>query len=166
MQAQDAACTSLPRPDSLVADSSVWAISPLAVVVRHVICGFCCFFFSSQFCCPLEIPNPPHRPACERVSYCVETSPSRLPPQDGSPSLNLLSLFFSFIFCPTAFQREWAAFMGAWCPLPAFTSCFVEVAQHSNDLFDDFVGEKVVSPSYSSATFKLTNFLKKKNSKK
>ena len=28
--------------------------------------------------------------------------------------------------------------------------CFVEIGQHSNDPFDEFVGEKVFSPSYSS----------------
>ena len=68
------------------------------------------------------------RPTCERVSYCLETSPpSRLPPQDGSLSLTLLSLFLSFIFCSTSFRREWAAFLGAWCPLPVFRSCFVEL---------------------------------------
>ena len=47
----------------------------------------------------------------------------RLPSWDGSPSLPLLSLFISFIFCPTSFQRHWAAFLGAWFPLPAFRSC-------------------------------------------
>ena len=37
----------------------------------------------------------------------------RLPSRDGSPSLPLLSLFVSFIFIPTSFQRQWAAFLGA-----------------------------------------------------
>ena len=37
----------------------------------------------------------------------------RLPSQDGAPSLPLLSLFLSFIFFPTSFQRQWAAFLGA-----------------------------------------------------
>ena len=62
----------------------------------------------------------PHRPTCERISHCSETS----------PSLTILSLFLSFIFCPTSFQRERAAFPGAWFPLSVFRSCFVEVAQH------------------------------------
>ena len=44
-----------------------------------------------------------------------------------SPSVTLLSLFLSFLFCPTSFRREWAAFLGAWCLLPAFRRCFVEV---------------------------------------
>ena len=37
----------------------------------------------------------------------------RLPSRDRSPSLPLLSLFLSFIFFPTSFQRQWAAFLGA-----------------------------------------------------
>ena len=32
---------------------------------------------------------------------------------DRSPSLPLLSLFLFFIFFPTSFQRQWAAFLGA-----------------------------------------------------
>ena len=84
---------------------------------------------------PSEIPKLPTEPPNERVSWCLETSPLlQLPPRDGSLSLTLLSLFLSFIFCPTSFQRQWAAFLGAWCPLPVFRSCFVKVAQHSNDL--------------------------------
>ena len=77
----------------------------------------------------------PHRPTGERVSWCLETSPpSWLTPLDGSPSLTLLPLFISFIFCPTSFQREWAGFLGAWCPPPTFRSHFVEFAQCPNDL--------------------------------
>ena len=73
----------------------------------------------------------PHKPGGERVSWCLETSPSRLCPQDGSPSMTFLSLFLSFIFCPTPFWREWVAFLGAWCSPLVFRSCFVEVVQYS-----------------------------------
>ena len=91
---------------------------------------------------PSEILKP-HRPAGERVSWCLETSPpSQLPPQVGSPSLTLVSLFLSFIFCPTSFWREWAAFPGVWCLPPAFRSCFVEFAQCSNDLSMNLWGRK------------------------
>ena len=58
----------------------------------------------------------------------------RLPSRNGSPSLALLSLFLSFIFCPTSFRRQWAAFLGAWCPLLAIRSYFVQFAQCSNVL--------------------------------
>ena len=37
----------------------------------------------------------------------------RLPSWDGAPSLPLLPLFLSFIFFPTFFRRQWAAFLGA-----------------------------------------------------
>ena len=66
----------------------------------------------------------------------------RLPSWDGSPSLPLLSLFLSFIFCPTSFWRQWAALLGAWCPLPAFRSCFVEPAQCSKVLLMNLWGRK------------------------
>ena len=49
---------------------------------------------------PFEVPKLPTDPACERVSYCMETSPSRLPPQNGPWSLswNPLSPFSSLSF--------------------------------------------------------------------
>ena len=122
-----------PAPHSLVVDASIWAASPLAVAVRNLFCAG--FFLPPLGYVALWDSKTPHRPACERVSYCLETSPpSRLPLQVRSPSLTLLSLFLSFIFCLTSFQREWAAFLRAWCPPPAFRSCFVEAAQHLNDL--------------------------------
>ena len=120
----------------LLVQPSIWATSLLAVVVR---CIFCVFFF---FFLPVMLPSEtPKLPTCERASCCLETSLSRLPPQDRFLSLTLLSLFLSFIFCPTYFQREQPAFLGAWCPLPAFRS-FVEVSQHSNDLLMNLWGRK------------------------
>ena len=99
------------------------------------------FFFSPGYV-TLWDSKTSNRSAYERVFYYLETSSSRLPPQDESLSLTLLSLFLSFIFCPTSFWREWAAFLGAWCPQPAFISCFMEVAQHSNDLLMNLWGTK------------------------
>ena len=57
----NAACTSQFSPRLLVADTSFWAISPLGVAVRHVICGVFCFFlpFSSLLCSPLKFQNSP-----------------------------------------------------------------------------------------------------------
>ena len=101
----NADCASLFSPCTLVVDASVWATSPLGVAVRCVVCGFFVFPFSSQLCCPLRFKTL-HRPAGERVSWCLETYPLlQLPPCDGSPSLTLLSLFLSFIFCLTSFRR-------------------------------------------------------------
>ena len=47
-----------------------------------------------------------------------------------------------FIFCPTSFQRQWVAFLGAWCPLTVFPSCFVVFAQRSNELWMNLWGRK------------------------
>ena len=66
----------------------------------------------------------------------------RLHSQDGAPSLPLSSLFLSFIFFPTSFQRQWAALLGAWCLLPAFRSCFVEFTQGLNVLLMNLWGIK------------------------
>ena len=42
----------------------------------------------------------------------------------------------------TTFQREWAAFLSGWHPLPAFRSCFVEFVQHSNGILMNLWGRK------------------------
>ena len=55
-----------------------------------------------------------HRFGSEEVSWCLDTSLFlRLPSQDGTPSLPLFSLFLSFIFFPTSFQRVGLLF---WVP--------------------------------------------------
>ena len=66
----------------------------------------------------------------------------RFPSQDGAPSPPPLSLFSSFIFFPTCFWKLWSAFLGSWCPLPAFRSCFVEFTQLLNVLLMNLWGRK------------------------
>ena len=127
---------SCPIPTHCWQMRSICATSPLSVAVRCIFCGFLPPSFVA-----LRGSKAPHRHACERVLCCVETS-SRLLPWDRSASLNLLFLFLSFIFYHTSFQRDWAVFLGAWCPLSAFRSCFVEVAQHLNDLLMGLWGRK------------------------
>ena len=149
---------------------------------------------------PSKIPKLPHRTAGGRVSWYLETSlPSWLPPRNGSPSLTLLSLLLSFIFCPAAAAAKSLQSCPTLCdpidgsppgsPIPGILQartleCFA--ISFSNILpclllkrmgylseclvssvsvqklfcgtcsafkwsFDELVGEKVVSPSYSSA---------------
>ena len=107
------ACSSPFSPRLLVVDTSIWGTSLLGVAFRHVICGFYLFIFAPGYVALRDSKTFP-RPAGERVSWCLETSHlSRLPPWDSSPSLTLLTLFLSIIFCPTSFQRQWDAFLGA-----------------------------------------------------
>ena len=44
--------------------------------------------------------------------------------------------FFSLL------SKSWVAFLGAWCPLPAFRSCFVEFTRHLNALLMNLWGRK------------------------
>ena len=122
-------------------DASVWVTSLLGVAVRHVICGFYLFIFSFQLCCPLRFQNSPQTRWWEGFLVFGNFSSLPLSLQDGSPFLTLLSLLLSFIFCPTSYRRQWVSFLGAWCPLPVFRSCFVVFAQHSNDLSVNLWGE-------------------------
>jgi len=101
---QARSCASLFSPHLLVADASIWATFLLGVAVRHVICGFYLFIFPSWLCCPLRFQNL--RPAGERVSWYLKTSLLRLPSQDGSLSLALLSLYLLYFVLPPFEDNE------------------------------------------------------------
>ena len=118
-------------------DARIWAASWLLLGWKLWLGAYSVgffFFYSSQLCCLLRFQNSPQTCRWEGFLVFGNFSSFKTPFPGWSPSLTLLSLFLSFIFCPTFFWREWAAFLRAWCPLPVFRSCFMEVAQHSNDL--------------------------------
>ena len=95
LRTNDAACASLPSPHSLLVDANISVTSLVVVVVRCVFCGV--FFFSPGYVA-LWDSKVPHRHACERVSYCVETSPpSWLPPQDVSIPKSFVFVFIFYI---------------------------------------------------------------------
>ena len=122
---------SLFSPCLLVAKASIWATSPLAVVVRCLVCVLFCFLFL-----PVMLPSETSKLPTDLLVRGLETSPpSLLPPQYGSPSLTLCLSFYLLYFVLSPLEENGLPFGAAWCPLPVFRSCFVEVAQHSNDLF-------------------------------
>ena len=85
----------------------------------------------------------PHWPTCDRVMYCVETSPSWLLPQDGSHSLNTLAFHLYFLSYLISKRLVWpSVYLGSSA---AFRSCFVEVAPHSDDLYTYLWGESGLS---------------------
>ena len=146
----NAAGASLSSPRLLMVDASIWAASPLGVAIRHIICGVCLFIYLFIFppsYVALWDSKARHRPTSKSVSWCLETTlffKTLFLGRISAPTsfVSLLSLFLSFVFCPTSFQRQWAAFLCAWCPLPAFRSCFVEFAQCSDVLSMNLWGRK------------------------
>jgi len=112
-------------------------------------CGFELFIFPPCYVA-LCASKAWHRFGSEKVSWCLETSLFlRLPSRDGTPSLPLLSLFLSFIFFPTSFRRLGLLF---WVPnvLCRHQKLFCGIYSAFKRSFDEFVGEKVFSLSYSS----------------
>ena len=73
----------------------------------------------------------------------------RLPSQDRAPSLPLLSLFKSFIYFSYLLSKTMGCFSG--CLMSSASIQFCGIYSAFKCSFGEFVGEKVVSPSYSSA---------------
>ena len=114
-----------------------------------------CFVFFWLWYVAFWDSKTPHRLNCERVSYYVKTSPpSRLPPQDRSPSLTLFSLFVLYILSYLLSKRT-----GYLSGCPVFSASVQKLFCGSCSAFkwsfDEFVVEKVVFLSYSSAILKL-----------
>ena len=99
---------------------------PVHHLVVEVKCVFCVFCLSVSNYVASEIPNLPTSTACERVPYCVETSPpSWLLPRMGICPKSFVTVFI-FYSLSYFLWRIWAAYLAVWCP-PAFRSCFLEV---------------------------------------
>ena len=87
----------------------------------------------------------------EKVSWCLETSLFlRLPSQDRAPSLPLLSLFLSYIFS-YLLSKKMGCFSGCLMSSAGIQKLFCGIYSTFKCSFDEFVGEKVFTPSYSSA---------------
>ena len=138
-------------PCLLVADCSVWATSPPGVAIRHVICGFylfiCLFFFLVMLS-----PEIPKLPTDLPVRGCLETSPlSRLPPRDGSPVPNSFVSLFIFYILSYLLSKTMGWLSGCLVSSASIRKLFCGICSAFKPSFDEFVGEKVVSQSYSSA---------------
>ena len=92
-----------------------------------------------------------HRLGSESVSWCLGTSLFlRLPSQDGTPFLPLLSLFFVFYIFSYLFSKTVGCFSVCLISSAGSQKLFCGIYSAIKCSFDEFVGEKVVSPSYSS----------------
>ena len=75
----------------------------------------------------------------------------RLPSQDGAPSLPLLSFFFVFYIFSYLLSKTMGSFSGCLMFSAGIQKLFYGIYSMFKCSFDEFVGEKVVSLSYSSA---------------
>ena len=94
-----------------------------------------------------------HRLGSESVSWCLETSLFlRLPSRDGAPSLppSFVSFFVFYIFS-YLFSKTMGCFSGCLMSSAGIQKLFCGIYSALKCSFDEFVGEKEVSLSYSSA---------------
>ena len=97
-----------------------------------------------------------HRLSSESVSWFLETSLFlRFPSWDRAPSLPLLSLFFFFFFAFYIFSylllKTMGYLSGCLMSSASIQKLFCGICSVFKCFFNEFVGEKVVSLSYSSA---------------
>ena len=93
-----------------------------------------------------------HRLSSESVSWCLETSLFlRLPSRDRAPSLPLLSLLFVFYMFFLPHFEDNGLLSGCLMSSAGIQKLFCGIYSAFKCSFDELVGEKVVSPSYSSA---------------
>ena len=132
-----------------MADRSVWATSPLGIAVRRVTCEFYLFFPPGYVV--LWDSKTPHRPAGERVYWCLETS-SLTTPSLGQVSIpnSFVSLFIFYILS-YLLLKTMGCLSGCLVSSASIQKLFCSICSAFKWSFNEFVGEKVVSPSYSSA---------------
>ena len=85
------------------------------------------------------------RPASARVSWCLETSSIK------TPILSSFVSLFIFYILSYLLSKTMGCFSGCLMTSASDQKLFCEVCSAFSYFFDEFVGEKVVSPSYSSA---------------
>ena len=89
-----------------------------------------------------------HRLSSESFSWCLETSLLRLPSLDRARSLPLLSLFWSIF--SYLLSKTMGCFSVCLMSSAGIQKLFCKIYSAFKCSFDEFVGDKVVSPSYSS----------------
>ena len=91
-----------------------------------------------------------HRLGSESVSWCLETSVFKTPfPGRSSVSTSFVSFFVFYIFS-YLLSKTMGSFSGCLMSSAGIQKLFCGIYSAFKCSFDEFMGEKVVSPSYSS----------------
>ena len=136
------------RPHLLVVDVSIWGTFLLGVVFRHVICGFYLFFLPVRL--PSKIRKLPQNRQCEGFLVFVNFLYQDSLPGTGLRPFLLCLPFYLFNFLSYLPSKTMGCFSGHLMSSASDQKLFCEVCSVLNCSFPEFVGEKVVSPSYSS----------------
>ena len=121
----------------------------LGIVVRHIICGF--FFFSSHLCCPLRFQNSPQ--TCQWEGFLVFGNFSSF----TTPSLGWVSIpnsfvsLFIFYILSYLLSKRMGCLSGCLVASATIQKLFCGICSVFKWSSDEFVGEKLVFPSHSSA---------------
>ena len=131
----------------------------VVAVVRCIFCGFVCFF-SSQLCCPLRFQNSPHTCLWEGFLLCGNFS--FMPPSPGWVSIpkSFVSVVVFYILSYLLWKRLGCLF-GCLLSSASIQKLFCGSCSTFKWSFDEFVGEKVVSLSYSCAILGPPHFILK-----
>ena len=114
--------------------------------------GFNYLFISPPCYVALCASKARHRLCSESVSWCLETSLFKTPfPGQSSLPTSFVSFFFVFYIFTYLFSKTMSCFSGCLMFSAGIQKLFCELYSAFKCSFDEFVGEKVVSPSYSSA---------------
>ena len=89
--------------------------------------------------------SPPSQVALGDSKTSPRPASARLPSLDGSPSLALLSLFIFYVLS-YLLSKTMGCFSGCLMTSASDQKLFCEVCSAFGYSFDEFVGEKVVSP--------------------
>ena len=113
-------------------------------------------YFSSLLCCPLcfkGLAQTRHRLGSESVSWCLENSLFKTPFLGGhSVPASFVSFFVFYIFS-YLLLKTMGCFSGCLMSSASIQKLFCGIYSAFKCSFDEFVGDKVFSPSYSSAIF-------------
>ena len=143
---------SLPSPRLLMVDAGICAASPLGGLLYGLQCkGFNCLFIFPPCYVALCASKARHRFSSEEVSWCLETSLFLRLPSRTELRPSLFCLFFCLLYFFLPPLEELGCFSGCLMSSAGIQKLFCGIYSAFKCSFDAFVGEKVFSPSYSSA---------------
>ena len=121
------------------------------VTIGHVICGFSLFiYFSSQLCCPLWFQDSPQTWQWECFLVFGNFSLFKTPFLGwSSVPTSFVSVFVFYIFSYLV-SKTMGCFSGCLMSSAGIQKLFCGIYSAFKCSFDEFVGEKVVSLSFSS----------------